>query len=163
MTSARYRTPTHDQVEITWPDGNVTLSVWPIQAADVARRFATTGVVPAPYAPPAVDLVAYAADRRWRKETGGITLAGIPIATDDRSKLMIMGSRLSAQADAEWSTVWIGADGNAYPIDAATIVQISDAVAAHVNACFAIFVELKAAIEGGTVTTTSQVDAAFAA
>ncbi len=40
-------------------------------------------------------LVAYAADKRWRVETGGISVGGIDVATDDRSKLMIMalGSR----------------------------------------------------------------------
>jgi hypothetical protein len=34
----------------------------------------------AAYVPPSIDLVAYAEDRRWRKETGGITVSGIPVA-----------------------------------------------------------------------------------
>jgi N-methylhydantoinase B/oxoprolinase/acetone carboxylase alpha subunit len=113
-------------------------------------------------APGGVDLVAYAANKRWQKEVGGIALGGIPIATDDRSKLMIMGARLAAQSDPEWSTIWIGADGVAYPINGAMIVMISDAVAEHVNACFATFATVKSAIEAETVTTTAEIDAAFA-
>lgn len=164
-TSARYINAEHTMLEIAWSDGQATVTRFPILAGDVAARFEawrTAGGVPAPFVPPAIDLVAYAADRRWRKETGGITLAGMPIATDDRSKLMIMGARMASQSDSAWSTVWIGADGSAFPIDAPTIVQISDAVAAHVNACFATFVEVKAAIAAGTITTPAQVDAAFA-
>lgn len=109
-----------------------------------------------------VDLVAYAADRRWRKEVGGIDADGVPVATDDRSKLMITGARIAAMADAGWSTIWHGANGETYPIGAAAMIAISDAVQAHVNAGFQTFVTVKAAIEAGTMTTTAEIDAAFA-
>lgn len=108
-------------------------------------------------------LVAYAAERRWRKEVGGIVVAGVPVATDDRSKLMVTGARVAAQADSGWATVWHGADGQTYPIDAASLIAISDAVQAHVNAGFAIFATVKAAIEAGEITTTGEIDAAFEA
>ena len=42
------------------------------------------------------------------------------------------------------------------------MVLISDAVQAHVNAGFATFATVKAAIEAGTITTTAEIDAAFA-
>lgn len=109
-----------------------------------------------------IDLATYAADARWRKEVGGIVVAGVPIATDDRSKLMITGARVAAMADQGWSTVWHGADGRTYPVNAAAMIAISDAVQAHVNAGFATFATVKAAIEGGDITTTAEVDAAFA-
>lgn len=109
----------------------------------------------------AIDLVAYAADRRWQREVGGITVSAIPIATDDRSKLMIAGARLAAMADPEWTTPWHGADGGIYPLDAAAIVAISDAVSAHVQATFTAFATVKAAIASGTITTTAEIDAAF--
>ncbi|MBX9873344.1 MAG: DUF4376 domain-containing protein [Beijerinckiaceae bacterium] len=112
--------------------------------------------------PEPVDLVAYAADRRWQNEVGGIVVADVPVATDDRSKLMITGARVAAMADPGWSTVWHGADGNTYPVDVAAMVLISDAVQAHVNAGFATFATVKAAIEAGTITTTAEIDAAFA-
>ena len=120
------------------------------------------GNTPESYVPPPVDLLRYAAEKRWQKETGGISLGGIPIATDDRSKLMMMGARIKASESPEFTTPWVGADGLIYPVDAATIVAISDAVLAHVAACFNIFETLKAGVDAGTVTTVAQVDAAFA-
>lgn len=105
-------------------------------------------------------LSVYAADARWRRETGGITVAGVPVATDDRSKQMIIGARVAANADPDWSTLWVGADGEIYPIDAPAIIAISDAVQAHVNACFATYASVRAEIEAGTITTTAEIDAA---
>lgn len=116
---------------------------------------------PQPPAPP-IDLAAYAMAARWQKETGGITVGGMPIATDDRSKLMIVGARVAADADPEWSTVWQGEDGSAYPLNAMQMVAISNAVQAHVAACFATFASVKASIDNGTIATTAQIDAAFA-
>lgn len=122
------------------------------------------GVLIAPPAPaPTIEeLTAHAADTRWQKETGGITVAGVPVATDDRSKQMIIGARVAADADPDWTTQWVGADGVIYPIDAAAIVAISNAVQAHVNACFATFASVKAAIDAATITTMQEIDAAFA-
>jgi hypothetical protein len=116
---------------------------------------------PAPPVPP-VDLTAYAMAARWRKEVGGISVGGVPVATDDRSKLMIVGARVAADADANWSTVWQGADGNAYPLNAVQMVAISNAVQAHVANCFAIFASVAASIDNGSITAPAQIDAAFA-
>lgn len=107
-------------------------------------------------------LLAYAADLRWRKEVGGITVSGVPVATDDRAKVMITGARVAATVDPQWSTVWHGADGNTYPVDAAAMITISDEVQAHVNTGFATFAAVKADIEAGTITATAEIDAAFA-
>ncbi|SEL39324.1 protein of unknown function [Bosea lupini] len=107
------------------------------------------------------ELLAYAASTRWQKEVGGVVVAGVPVATDDRSKLMITGARIAAMLDPEWSTIWHGSDQNTYPIDATAMIAISDDVQAHVNATFATFAAVKAAIDAGTITTTAEVDAAF--
>lgn len=115
-----------------------------------------------PYVAPPIDLVAYAADARWRKETGGIVVNGIAVATDDRSKQMIIGARVAADADPDWTSQWVGANGVIYPINAAAIVAISNAIQEHVNACFATFVSVKSEIDAGTITTTAEIDAAFA-
>lgn len=104
-------------------------------------------------------LIAYAADRRFRKEVAGIEVNGISVATDDRSKLMITGARLATMADPEWSTVWHGSDGNTYPVDAVGMIAISDAVQSHVNSGFATFAVVKAAIEAGEITTEAEIDA----
>ncbi|MDU8502973.1 hypothetical protein RYB01_27840, partial [Pseudomonas syringae] len=51
-------------------------------------------------------LLVYAADKRWRVETGGIVVGGMSVATDDRSKLMITGARVKADKDAAFTTNW---------------------------------------------------------
>jgi hypothetical protein len=108
-------------------------------------------------------LMRYAAHLRWLREVGGISVAGVPVATDDRSKLMIIGARAAAQADAGWTTNWHGADGQIYEIDAAAIMAISTAVEAHVSTVFALFASTKAAIAASTITTREEVEAAMAA
>ncbi|ABE63170.1 hypothetical protein Nham_2379 [Nitrobacter hamburgensis X14] len=110
-----------------------------------------------------VDLLAYAADARWRREVGGITVAGVSVATDDRSKQMIIGARIAADADSNWSTSWVAADGSIVPVNATTIIAISDAVQAHVNDCFTAYALVKADIDSGEITTIAEIDAAFAA
>lgn len=107
-------------------------------------------------------LTAYAANARWRKEIGGISLQGIPVATDDRSKQMILGARLAAQANPDFTTSWVGTDGNVYPLNGAQLIGVSDAVLAHVSNCFTLFATVKAAIADGSVTTITEVDAVFA-
>lgn len=47
-------------------------------------------------APSKADLLSYAADKRWQVETGGLVIGGVPVATDDRSKIMIIGARVKA-------------------------------------------------------------------
>lgn len=111
---------------------------------------------------PAAALVAYATAKRWQVEVGGVTIGGMAVATDDRSKVMILGARVAAQADPEWATVWHGADGGAYPLNAAAMVAVSNAVEAHVNATFALFAQVKADIDAGKITTVTEIDAAFA-
>lgn len=126
------------------------------------QAWVAAGGVTEPFAPPVVDLVAYAKDASWQKEVGGITFAGIRIATDDRSKLMITGARVAAMSDPNWTTRWDAADDTTHEINAPTMIAISEAVSAHVNECFAIRATVKASIADGSITTTAQIDAAFA-
>lgn len=107
-------------------------------------------------------LRAYLAQVRWQKETGGITVAGITVHTDDRSKMMLMGARVHAAADPGFTAPWKTSDGSFVILDAATITALSNAVLAHVNACFAREAEVQAAILEEAVTTTAAIDEAFA-
>lgn len=88
------------------------------------------------------------ADIRWQKETGGITLNGLKVATDDRSKLLILGKRTKAAADPSLTFQWKTPTGF-ITLTAEQIVAIADAVEAHVQACFdreaALVLEIEAA------------------
>lgn len=120
-----------------------------------------TGAVSSPVpAPPTVsELLAAAADKRWRVETGGIEVAGVPIDTSDRSKMLIMGARLAADSDPAFTTTFAAIDGT-HTLSAAEIIAISDAVLAHVAACFAAYGVVEAAVRAGLITTIEQVLAA---
>ncbi|MFZ5736864.1 MAG: DUF4376 domain-containing protein [Pseudomonadota bacterium] len=111
---------------------------------------------------PAGMLETYAAAKRYEIEVGGVTVAGVPVATDDRSKQMIMGARVAADADSNFTTQWAGTDGNIYPMAAAQIIAMSNAVLAHVAATFATYASVKAMIDAGTITTIAEIDGAFA-
>lgn len=145
-------------------DGN-SPTRWPSDDVGVQTDAALQDVL-SPYGlalwpvPPKEQLSTYAADKRWQVETGGITVAGVPVATDDRSKIMIIGARVKADADPAFTTPWIGADGSINVINAATAIVISDEVLAHVAACFEEFKSVLAGIEAGTITASAEIDAA---
>lgn len=106
-------------------------------------------------------LLAHLAAHRWAVETGGIQLNGMTVATDDRSKTMIMGARIAAMADPSHIANWKMPDGSWAPLDAATITAISDAVLNHVNWCFARESEVVELITAGDITDYDGVEAAF--
>lgn len=110
---------------------------------------------------PPIDLVAYASRKRWEKETGGIEVAGLPVHTDDRSKMMIMGARIKADANPDFTTQWKTAGGSFFKLDAAMLIAVSDAVLEHVGTCFAIEESVLAGIAAEEITSTEQIDAAF--
>ena len=90
---------------------------------------------------------AAATDLRWRKETAGILISGVPVATDDRSKTLILGKRAQAQRNPSMSFRWKAAGGEWVELTGSQIIAIADAVADHVQACFDREGELHDAID----------------
>jgi hypothetical protein len=127
----------------------------------IAKWEAEGNTIP-PYVPSAIDLNAYTATKRWEREVGGIVVGGLDVATDDRSKIMISGARMKADKDPAFTAQWKCPDGSFITLDAATIIHASDAVLDHVNDCFSIEADVLAAIGDGSISTTAEVDAAFA-
>lgn len=165
-----------DGVVIAWHDDgqDVPASAYGVGVAMMPfagsmKELARLGEPPAdgatdtrPYLAPELDLVAYARNCRWRAEIGGMVWNGMPIATDDSSKVKIAGARIKAQSDPNFETTWYGADGEGVVVDAALIIALSDAVLAHVDDSFTTFGLVKAGITEGSITTTAEIDAAFA-
>ena len=127
--------------------------------AALAESGLSIAAAPEPAPPAEAELIAHAANLRWRSEVAGIVVAGVSVATDDRSKTMILGARMAALADPGWNTIWHGAGGQTYPLDAAVIIAISDAVQVHINAGFSRFAALRSAILAGEARTFEEVDA----
>lgn len=67
----------------------------------------------------------------------------------------------AAGADPAFTTRWKTASGEFITLDASTIMAISNAVLAHVAACFAREAAVIATIEDGTITSTADIDSAF--
>jgi len=127
------------------------------QIASEVKLWISEGNTVAPYVAPPVDLRAYAADKRWRVETGGIPFGGMVIPSDDRAKTLIMGAA-NAMADAATAPFVIGS--SAVTFTGSQFKAAHAAIVAHVQACFAKQAELLAAINAGTITTTQQIDSA---
>lgn len=111
---------------------------------------------------PTLSLQDYAAAKRWEKEVGGISIQGLQVASDDRSKMMIAGARVAAAADPNFTTQWKAQDGSFATIDAPAIIAISNAILAHVSNCFSIEAQVISGIQNETIKTVDQIDAAFA-
>jgi hypothetical protein len=111
--------------------------------------------------PDAAALRAYAAVARWRKEIAGISVGGLTVATDDRSKALIQGAYLQAQRDAAFTAQWKTASGTFMSIGSADIEAIALAVASHIQACFAKEAEVVQDIDDDVIDTFAQIDAAF--
>lgn len=102
-------------------------------------------------------LAVYAADKRWRVETGGIVVGGIAVPTDDRAKVLLMGAA-STMADTDTAPYVSGTQS--VTLTGVQFKALYAALTAHVQAAFATQTAVLAAIAAGTVTTTAQIDAA---
>ena len=109
------------------------------------------------------ELLFYASNKRWELETAGAPFRGHLVATDDRSKLMMMSAVMAAGLVVNWSTTWQFLDGSSLKLNKADVTEMSLVVQAYVNSLFGTFATIKADIQAGGVTTRDQVDARFAA
>jgi len=82
------------------------------------------------------------------------------IQTDRESRANIMGARIAAKEDSQYSVTWKTADGF-QTLDADTIINASDAVRAHVETCFNAEETVQGEIEDGALKTREQVQARF--
>lgn len=103
------------------------------------------------YSPRAVVGAETIAARRYQAEVGGITLNGLQINTDDRSKLLINGAALEATIDPAYVMQW-KTPTDFVNLTAEQVIGVARAVRAHVQACFDREAELLAELEAGTLT-----------
>jgi hypothetical protein len=80
--------------------------------------------------------VAALAAYRYTKEIGGVTVAGIVVATDDRSKMLIAGAYAAAKNNVREEFKFKGGAGFV-TLTKAQIDGVGDAVFGHVQDCYA--------------------------
>jgi len=84
------------------------------------------------------------ASRRWEVETGGISISGMNVATDDRSKLLLSFAQEKAASDPAYVAEWKAGPGVWVNLNLAQLSGLKDAVFYHVTACFEREKELSA-------------------
>lgn len=128
-------------------------------AAQPGWRFVDGALADPATIPPSIDdLRAYAAERRWARETGGITVGGIAVPTDDRAKVLLM-SAAGTMADGDTAPFVSGS--TSAMLTGAQFKALYAALVAHTQDCFARQTAALAAIEAGTATTRTQIDAYY--
>lgn len=128
------------------------------------RRWDGAQVVPEEPVGQPVDLSAYANQRRWEIETGGIEVDGIALRTDERAQLKIAGAVQLTERDPSVTSIRFQAQpGQWVTLSVPQIQAIGIAVARHVQTCFEALSDVDRDIGAGAITSVAEVDAAFAA
>ncbi len=113
-----------------------------------------------------VDLASYAADLRWRLESSGTGMIfgniAIPLATDRDSQMKILSARYQADIDPTFTINWKCSDGTWHAFDTDRIKAASNIIISHINKYFEIEHFICKQITAGVITSTQQIDAAFA-
>lgn len=100
---------------------------------------------------PPKDHRAAVAAERYRRETAGVVVGGVPIDTSRDSRALITGAALAATLDSAYICRW-KTGGSFVELNAQQIIEMATAVRAHVQACFDREAELLAEIDAGTYT-----------
>lgn len=89
------------------------------------------------------------ADRRYNEEISGIIFSGMAIDTGRDSQGLITGATLASVLDPSYVCNWKTPTGFV-ELNASTLAAVSQAVRAHVQACFDREAELITALDNGT-------------
>jgi uncharacterized protein DUF4376 len=151
----------NDSNYIAWKANN-TATQWPRDDAGNQTNDALQQVL-APYGTLFVDLIFYTADARWRKQTGGITVAGNAYLTDRVSENERNAAYNYVQANPGTVIDWKLPNGSFVSLDEAALTHVALTEGGFVQSCFTCEKDTVASITGGTITDRAGVDAAFAA
>ena len=113
-----------------------------------------------------VDLAAYAAYVRYNLQTGGFivtSLSPVPFNSDPVSINAINTAYDYALANGSAIFQWKMSDGSFITVNKAKITTMQNDATAFTQSCYTCESTTVASINGGTITTQAQVDAAFAA
>lgn len=92
------------------------------------------------------------AQRRYEEEVRGVSVNGLTITTDDRSKTLLNGAALRATIDPSHTRQWKISPDVWVTLDAETLIAAAVAVDNHVQNCFNREEELLKAVNDGTFT-----------
>jgi hypothetical protein len=144
-----------------WLDTNQIPTPWPRDEAGNQTNAALQEVL-APYGL-FVDLYAYATAVRDKTLGAGITVNGQPFATDPITTMSLNSAFIYTQGKTGETFQWKLPDGSFVTLDKAGVAALQTCVAEYGQSCYQCESDTIMAIDAGTITTSAQVDAAFAA
>jgi hypothetical protein len=109
------------------------------------------------------NLTYYAANVRFNKASGGVSIGGKPYLSDPVSRNTVASAHDYAVANPGHITDWKLADGTFIQLDEPGLAHVLQQMATFVQACFTCESTTATSITGGSITTRAQVDSAFAA
>jgi hypothetical protein len=110
----------------------------------------------------------YAGLRRWLAEISGTAVTYnsvlIPLATDDRSKLLVAAMRQAVDDGLIATAAFVDVSGNSHTLDVNGVKAVHQAIMGFVQALFAAHVSVIVGINATpqTITNPLQIDAVFA-
>jgi hypothetical protein len=150
-----------DATYMAWVGAGGVATVWPRDGAGNQTNAALQAVV-APYGI-FVNLIYYAANARFNKASGGVSVTGLVYNTDVVSRNTINSAYAFSTANPAQTFSWKLSDGSFVTLDQAGVAKLNNSVSTFVQDCFTCESNTVASINGGTITTRANVDAAFAA
>ena len=112
---------------------------------------------------PSVDLAAYAANARWSRREGGMTVGGIAIRTDAVTRSELVHFVEMCREKSSFTVDWKMADGTFLTLTQSAATGFMSAIAQFTGSCFAAEKSVLADIASGKITAPAQIDAIFAA
>jgi hypothetical protein len=116
-----------------------------------------------PPAPSKTELLAYNGTARANRASGGVTVTGLPYWSDPVARNAVTSAHDYAVANPGHITDWKLADGTFTQLNEVQLANVLQQMATFVQSCFTCESNNQTAINGGSMTSYAQIDAAFAA
>lgn len=157
-------TNTADPDYVAWLQAGYAASIWPKDSAGNQTNASLQEVLTqfGLYA----DLTYYAANSRYNRSCVGVIITSLntaSFASDPVSRNTINSAYDFLTVNKTETLNWKMSDGTFITVDLAKVTTMMNDVADFVHKCYDCEATTVAAINGGTITTQAQVDAAFAA
>jgi hypothetical protein len=155
--------PDTDQGYLDWIAAGNTPSTWPADDQGNQTDWAMQQVL-APYIIP-VDLKSYARLTRDTVIVSGCTITGVAgmteIATDPYSQNVVGSYHSFAAADPAFAVAWVMPDRSTVLLANADIISVYDQEQAFFKEQYDTYTQVIGDIDGGSITTTDEIDLAF--
>jgi hypothetical protein len=153
-----------DATYMAWTDAGNIPTLWP-RDADGNQTTAELQSVLTPYNL-WVDLIAYTAYARYNRATGGVivtSITSVPFHTDPAARNSLANAYECVKATPGSTVNWKLSDASFVVMNEAQLQKATTSVATFVQNCFTCESNTQGSINGGTITTQAEIDAAFAA